>query len=308
VLDIPKVPDNEESRLKSLRSLNILDSSAEERFDRITRMAKRIFNVPIVLVSLVDQNRQWFKSCIGLDVQETSRDISFCGHAILKDEVLVIHDASKDARFSDNPLVTQAPYIRFYAGCPVRAKDGHRLGTLCLIDQVPRAFSEDDFEALKDLASMVELELSVIHSLTTDDVTKTLNKEGFSILAQDRLDFCVKANIPVAAIIIEIDDFQSIKDTFGSEEGKRTLEILTRLFTCESTDIELFGRLGDCKFIALLTNKSTDDITSLLKSLKVSFKNRETETYYKYEVAFTYDVVRFNSDDPFSIKAIIEQS
>ncbi|WP_191602739.1 GAF domain-containing protein [Marinomonas algicola] len=307
-MDIPQVPDIEKNRLKSLRSLNILDSSAEERFDRITRMAKRIFNVPIVLVSLVDQNRQWFKSCIGLDVRETSRDISFCGHAILKDEVLVIKDASNDERFFDNPLVTHSPNIRFYAGCPVRSEDGYRLGTLCLIDQEPRAFSEEDIEALKDLANMVELELAVIHSLTTDDATKTLNKEGFTILAQDRLDSCLEADIPVAAITLKIDDFQSINDTFGSEEGKRILEMLTKFFNTESSDIELFGRLGDCTFIALLTNKSIDEMASLMQNLSDTFKNRERETYFKYEVTFTYDVVRFSSDVPCSIQAVIDES
>ena len=116
----PATSIDEAVRLTTLRSLDILDSLGEERFDRLTRMAKQMFRVPIALVSLVDENRQWFKSCVGLDVSETSRDISFCGHAILGDEVFVISDTLKDDRFSDNPLVLEDPHIRFYAGCPIR--------------------------------------------------------------------------------------------------------------------------------------------------------------------------------------------
>lgn len=115
-MDSPEKPDNEVQRLRHLNTLAILDTAAEERFDRITRLARRLFNVPIALISLVDENRQWFKSCYGLNVSETSRDISFCGHAILGKKVFVIEDASQDPRFADNPLVTDAPNIRFYAG------------------------------------------------------------------------------------------------------------------------------------------------------------------------------------------------
>ena len=118
-MQTPVIPKDEEERLRALRLLNILDTSDEERFDRLTRLAKRMFGVPIALVSLVDENRQWFKSCIGLEVRETPRDISFCGHSILGDDIFIVNDASSDVRFSDNPLVTDDPNIRFYAGCPL---------------------------------------------------------------------------------------------------------------------------------------------------------------------------------------------
>ena len=130
----PATSIDEAVRLTTLRSLDILDSLGEERFDRLTRMAKQMFRVPIALVSLVDENRQWFKSCVGLDVSETSRDISFCGHAILGDEVFVISDTLKDDRFSDNPLVLEDPHIRFYAGCPIRVANGSRTQTVSLTD------------------------------------------------------------------------------------------------------------------------------------------------------------------------------
>ncbi|MFV1921534.1 MAG: GAF domain-containing protein [Methylotenera sp.] len=152
----PSIPPDEAARLKTLRYLNILDTPAEERFDRLTRMAKRLFDVSFALVSLVDENRQWFKSCAGLDVSETPRDISFCGHTILGDDIFIIPDATKDERFADNPLVLNEPHIRFYAGCPLKFTNGNRLGTLCIIDQQPRNLTDEDLIVLKDLASMVE--------------------------------------------------------------------------------------------------------------------------------------------------------
>ncbi|WP_308219618.1 GAF domain-containing protein [Shewanella xiamenensis] len=153
-MEVPKIPDDEQVRLNQLRALAILDTSPEERFDRVTRMAKRLFGVPIALVSLVDENRQWFKSCMGLDVLETERTISFCGHAILNNGALVINDATQDKRFSDNPLVINEPHIRFYAGYPLRTLSGQGLGTLCIIDLIPREFSDEDIAMLANLANM----------------------------------------------------------------------------------------------------------------------------------------------------------
>ncbi|MEO6697747.1 MAG: ATP-binding protein, partial [Gammaproteobacteria bacterium] len=161
MLELPLPPD-EQRRLATLRSLHILDTPPEERFDRITRTAQRLFNVPIALVSLIDSNRQWFKSCQGLSVSETPRGISFCGHAILADTPLIIPDALLDPRFSDNPLVTGEPRIRFYAGQPLVAADGSRLGTLCIIDQRPRHLGEQEIAALRDIAAWAADELNAV--------------------------------------------------------------------------------------------------------------------------------------------------
>lgn len=155
----PAFPENEAQRLAALMRLEILDSAPEERFDRITRLAQHCFNVPIVLVSLIDHDRQWFKSKQGVDVAQTPRDISFCGHAIFGDEVFYIPNALLDERFADNPLVTGAPNIRFYAGMPLSEPDGYKIGTLCLIDSKPRTLNETELRVLCDLAACVEHEL-----------------------------------------------------------------------------------------------------------------------------------------------------
>lgn len=155
----PAFPDNESQRIEALCGLNILDTPADPRFDRITRIAQTYFNMPIVLVSLIDTQRQWFKSRQGLDATETPRNISFCGHAILGDDVFYVPNTLLDSRFSDNPLVTGTPDIRFYAGAPLAAPDGLKVGTLCLIDTQPRSLSPEEFGFLRDLAGLVEEEL-----------------------------------------------------------------------------------------------------------------------------------------------------
>jgi phosphoribosyl 1,2-cyclic phosphodiesterase/DNA-binding response OmpR family regulator len=155
----PAVPANEDARLAALRDLRILDTPPEERFDRLTRLAAAAFDVPIVMVSLIDSERQWFKSYHGLAFRETPRDVSFCAHAILGDGITVVADTLADARFADNPAVTAEPGIRFYAGCPLSVGDGLRVGTLCLIDRRPRQLDGAGLELLRDLGALVESEL-----------------------------------------------------------------------------------------------------------------------------------------------------
>jgi GAF domain-containing protein len=156
----PRLPDNESARLATLHSLEILDTPRDERFDRFTRISTRIFDVPIAVISLVDRNRQWFKSTEGFEAKESPRSISFCGHAILGDDVFEIRNARRDPRFRDNPLVIDRPNIRFYAGAPLEAPNGHKLGTLCIIDKVPRQLSNEEKAMLKNLANMVVVEMT----------------------------------------------------------------------------------------------------------------------------------------------------
>ncbi|TCP15193.1 PAS domain S-box-containing protein/diguanylate cyclase (GGDEF)-like protein [Crenobacter luteus] len=163
-MQAPPLPPDETQRLAALHALDILDTAADATLDRVTRTAARLFRVPVALVSLIDAERQWFKSRVGLDVAETPRELSFCGHAILADATLVVEDAAADPRFCGNPLVDGGPRIAFYAGHPLHSRDGHRLGTLCLIDHVPRRFDEDDVAALVDLAKLAERHLHGLHA------------------------------------------------------------------------------------------------------------------------------------------------
>jgi GAF domain-containing protein len=158
---IPQGSTSEKKRLKVLWQYDVLDTVPEEMFDDLTELAARICEAPIALISLVDEDRQWFKSRIGVSVQQTSRDVSFCAHAIRQEGLFIVPDATRDDRFSRNPLVVSDPKIRFYAGAPLVTPDGHALGTLCVLDSVPRRLRPEQQQALSVLARhvMTQLEL-----------------------------------------------------------------------------------------------------------------------------------------------------
>ena len=158
---IAPVPSNEKQRLKVLWQYEVLDTVPEEVFDDLTELAARICGAPIALISLVDENRQWFKARVGVRQTETARDISFCAHAILQEDLFIIPDATLDARFAKSPLVTSEPKIRFYAGAPLITPDGYALGTLCVIDRKPRQLNPDQCQALRVLARHVVTQLEL---------------------------------------------------------------------------------------------------------------------------------------------------
>jgi len=153
-MQAPKVPDNEIERLSDLKSYHILDTLSETEYDNLTQIASEICNTPISLISLIDENRQWFKSAQGLDAKETPREYAFCGHAINKpDEVLIVEDSRKDDRFKDNPLVTDDPKVIFYAGVPLITEKGFPLGTLCVIDNEPKHLNKNQINSLSALSN-----------------------------------------------------------------------------------------------------------------------------------------------------------
>lgn len=267
----PDVPLDETQRLMSLHSLRILDTQAEERYDRITRMAKRLFNVDACMVSLVDTDRQWFKSKVGVDTSETARDISFCGHAINEDKPLVIPDATKDERFRDNPLVTGPPYIRFYAGHPLKGPGGFRIGTLCLNDTSPREMSAADLATLQDLGQLVEDEFKVTSQVVIDDLTKVANRRGFHLFADHTLSVCRRTNTPAELAYFDLDGFKKINDTYGHAAGDKLLQHFASLLVKCFRDADAIGRLGGDEFVALLVGSdgNSDKALNRLRAMAV---------------------------------------
>lgn len=292
----PKTPHNERIRLATLRSLSVLDTQPEERFDRLTRMARRMFRAPIALVSLIDENRQWFKSCDGLSLSELPRETSFCGHAILGNDVFLIEDALKDARFADNPLVTGEPHIRFYAGCPLRSIDGTKMGTLCIIDTKPRAFDSDDMTALKDLTAMVEAELTSFQLAITDELTKISNRRGFNLLAQYSLDFCLRQRVTATLVFLDLDNFKQVNDSFGHAEGDRSLIRFSDAMKTSFRDSDVFARLGGDEFLVLLTDTSKAEAETAIEKLLQQIQAQNSAGQRVNDLSFSCGIVEFQTE------------
>jgi len=293
-MQAPAKPENEHSRIATLRSLNILDTAPEERFDRVTRLAKRLFGVPIALVSLVDADRQWFKSCIGLAASETPRDVSFCGHAILGDEILMVPDASADVRFHDNPLVAGDPSIRFYAGCPLTAPNGSKLGTLCLIDVVPRNLDQDELKLLRDLAAMVEQAIAAVQMATLDELTLISNRRGFKALAQNALAVCKRLEKPASLLFFDLNDFKQINDRFGHAEGDRALTTFSALLRAIFRESDVIGRLGGDEFVVLLANASDAQASEAIARLQHALDDRNRVAQRGYDIRFSVGQVAYH--------------
>jgi len=304
----PAIPNNEEERLKALRSLNVLDTLPEERFDRLTRLAKRMFNVPMALVSLVDEDRQWFKSCIGIDVSETSRDISFCGHAILGEEVFVIPDTLQDERFSDNPTVINEPAFRFYAGCPLRYADGTMLGTLCIMDIKPRTLDDEDLAALKDLAELTEHELMAIQLATQDELTKLSNRRGFIKLAQNSLDICMSHNIPSSLVFLDLNKFKAINDIFGHAEGDKALNTFSEILQKTVRKSDVIGRLGGDEFAVFLTDTSQETAEQSITRLRDALQIHNQVSNSGYEILFSEGIVAIDYKKDLSLEELLSQA
>ncbi len=304
-MQAPATPANEVERLHVLRALAILDTQAEERFDRLTRIATRMFNVPISLVTLVDSNRQWFKSCMGLQVKETPRDISFCGHAILGNDAFVINDASKDPRFSDNPLVTGVPHIRFYAGQPIRTTHGFKIGTLCLIDSQPREFPASDVEDLTDLACMVENELAAIELATMDELTDINNRRGFTMLTEKYLNYFTRHHVFASLVFLDLNGFKLINDTYGHDEGDRALQTFGKALKQVGRTSDIFARLGGDEFVVLLANTRQHEAHIYIQRLVTHLDTLRQQQRQPYKISFAQGIVEFDPQLPKSVEQLL---
>ncbi|QIR14673.1 sensor domain-containing diguanylate cyclase [Shewanella aestuarii] len=304
----PEFPDNEAERLHALRTLQILDTSHEERFDRVTRMAKRMFGVEMSLVSLVDDDRQWFKSKQGLDATETPRDISFCGHAINQDGLFIIPNAIEDVRFSDNPLVTDAPNIRFYAGYPLKLRQGINLGTLCLIDSKPKHLNEEDKQLLNDLGAMIEQEIRSIQLSTLDELTLISNRRGFLTLAEHVQKVCRRKKMPTSVILFDLNKFKPINDNFGHHEGDFALKQFAEVMRSVFRESDVIGRLGGDEFVVMLTDTSDEKITITLERFRTAIDIMNKGINKPYLIEYSAGVASFSFDTEQSLEEMIAEA
>jgi diguanylate cyclase (GGDEF)-like protein len=301
----PATPLDEQARLDALRALGILDTPPEERFDRLTRIARQLFDVPIALVSLIDADRQWFKSADGLDATETPRDISFCGHAILGDDVFIIPDATQDPRFADNPLVTGEPHIRFYAGCPIKHVDGSKLGTLCIIDTRPRILEMGELTAMRDLAALVERELAMLQLATQDELTGLYNRRAFLMLGQQSLNFCAREEMSASLIFLDLDDLKGINDQYGHEAGDQAIAKLADEIRNTCRDMDVAARLGGDEFVLLLLKAKRATARRILKRLCDALDAFNDSSGLPYDVTCSLGVVEFDRERHKTIEGLL---
>ncbi|MBU2863388.1 sensor domain-containing diguanylate cyclase [Reinekea forsetii] len=304
----PNYPENEAERLHALKTLEILDTTHEERFDRITRMAKRMFGVSISLVSLVDENRQWFKSKQGLDATETPRDISFCGHAINGDEIFIIPNAIEDERFHDNPLVTENPNIRFYAGYPLKLRLGINIGTLCIIDDKPREMDEEDKQLLRDLGAMIEQEVRSIQMATLDELTLISNRRGFLSLAEHTRKFASRKEMSLTTILFDLNKFKAINDTYGHHEGDYVLKKFAQVLLDTIRECDVAGRWGGDEFVALITDSNDQKVKAVLERLKRNIDILNKANDKPFNIEYSAGVAHFNHYSELPMEAMIEQA
>ena len=290
----PEMPSDEALRQQSLDDQELVDTPAENYLDTLVRVVREVFSVKTVLVSLVDHNRQWFKSRIGLDLDETPRTTSFCAHAILGTQPFVVEDTHNDLRFHDNPLVLNNPQIRFYAGQPLFSQEGQPLGTLCLIDPVPRQLTEKQLSLFVDIAVLVEgyLKLRRITAQTAllraalsreqrkamlDPLTQLWNRAGLDhFLPQQQLQ-ADEAGMQLGVLFCDLDYFKKINDSLGHAAGDQALWESARRINAAVRPQDVVTRSGGEEFVVVLQVHDEQELLQVAERVCLAMRKKPIE-------------------------------
>lgn len=276
--------------------MGMIYSPSEARFDRITRLVCRHFDISTALVSIVYKEIQWFKSVQGLNACSTDREVSFCGHAILNDEPLVVENALLDPRFMDNPLVMDGPKIRFYAGHPVKDAFGVAIGTLCLIDNSPRTFSQEDRQDLRDFAALIEVEIAkpvednvvtrFVRSLNEnqrsfliDPIVGSWNRRGLEGLLTKEMEHAMKQGEDLALVHVKLSGFESILRRFGHDRIIDFCKFTASLIRDTLPKGASIGSLGADAYVALCSGMTRSEVERLIKQLTTQFAETTLDTH-----------------------------
>jgi len=243
---------SETERIKTLEFYDVLDTPDEASFDRITRLASTIMRTPMAMLSLVDRKRQWLKSRVGIEVQELSREMSFCSQAIKGRVAFIVPDARLDSRFANAPMVAGNGGIRFYLGVPLTMQNGHNIGALCAMDSEPRDPSETDIAIMSDLARMAVDEIELRRIAVTDSLTGALTRRGLSQRLEHELERCRRYRRPLSVLALDLDHFKTVNDRFGHAAGDILLQSVVALCRDHLRSVDVIARTGGEEFVILL--------------------------------------------------------
>lgn len=314
-MEIPSKPENEQERLNALRNSKLLDTDKEAVFDNLTSLVKQVFDVPVAAISLVDEARQWFKSIQGIEIHQTSREISFCAHVVSLGEPLVILNAQQDKRFYDNPLVINDPYIMFYVGVPIRyayRKKTYHIGTLCITDKQARNFSEEQLKMLKrfafQLEAIIEMRLpaqkfeQLIKQISADTLQlKDIEKNLYYLQNLSETDLLT--NLPnsrylsrliketwyedprkknICFMMLEVNNFHTINEKKKRYVGENVLKkVASGLHSLLRLNEDHICRLGGDEFVLVTYNQSIPEIETITDKILDYFFEKQNDPVFK---------------------------
>ena len=306
------LPENESARLEALHRYAILDSLSEPAYDDLAVIAAEICGTPISLVSLVDKERQWFKAKVGIEAIQTPRDIAFCAHAILGQELFVVSDAQADTRFAENPLVTEEPKIRFYAGAPLINPAGLALGTLCVIDRMPRSLEEKQKDALMALSRQVVTQLELRRNVTeleramaemqqyqrklesyqkkleemniqleqsshVDGLTGLNNRRSLELRLEEEYSRAARYGKDFSVLMVDVDHFKKLNDTFGHMAGDSVLRKVAQTIQEASRNTDYTARYGGEEFAVILPHTGEEGAFIIAERIRKAVQNMRWE-------------------------------
>lgn len=286
--------EEQNSNLEDILSLGVLEILPNERFERLVRMAKRMFSIPIALVGFTRMECQGIESNLECKTKEGNHLFSFSDHASFQDGIVIIPDTLLDKRFLINPIISGDAYIRFFAGCPLKLPNGQMIGALCILDVKPRNLNNEDIKLFKDLILMIENEIAALQMATIDELTQISNRRGFLVLAQKSLDYCVRNGGVASLVFFDINNFKQINDQFGHLEGDKALTVFADLMIKNIRDSDIFARLGGDEFVALLINTSEKGAESIISKFQASLGHYNKKANRGYDISFSHGIPKYN--------------